>query len=245
MFLIHTIEICSSVIAYSHSLLIEMKLVRVSDIIADSPGGLKNTIRMIWFTRILRRVLSIVTRTPLVSKCLFLVNNELSLPEEGCIITIPHTPWARLLAQWCRLNSYAMVFAGGPWIKRTGHVNVPGGGLTESRKMISHLRSNGYVIIVGDNKNRPPVRKVSYLGKTCNASTLPVRLASIANVSILAVTPKFENGRIMLKNGLMIKAQDIQQNEALVLQRIFSFFESEIYNYPAAHTPFILKSVNQ
>lgn len=226
-------------------MIIEKKLVGISDIIINSPEGLRITLRKIWFTRILRRILSLVTRTKLVSDFLLLINDQLNLPEKGYIITIPHTPWARLLAQWCRLNSFAMVFVGGPWIKRTGHVNIPGGGITGIRKMISHLKSNGYVIIVGDNENRPPYSKVLFLGKKCNACMLPIRLASIAKVSIIAVMPKFEKGQIILSKGLIINYPDIKQNEQHMLQKIFSFFESEIYNSPSTYTPFVLKSVNQ
>ena len=237
---IELLEIVSSIVAFFHLLMVERKWVKVSKTISDSPEGVNETLRKIWFARMLRRLLSVIMRTPLRSKVIKLVDNRLILPKSGCVIVIPHTPWARLLAEWCRSKKFAIVFVGGPWIKRTADVNVPGAGISGIRKVIHHLNSNEHVVVIGDNENRPPFCNVSYLGRICNASLLPVRLASLARVPIVTVIPKFEGRCIMLQNGLIIEPDNIIQNEHQVLQKIFSYFETEIYESPSIYSPYIL-----
>lgn len=242
---IQIFEVTSSIITFFHGFIIERNWVKISNIILQSPEGFKKTIRKIWFARMMRRLLSLILRTPLRSKVLKLVNNKLILPEFGCVIAIPHTPWAKLLAEWCRSNNFALVFAGGPWIKRTGDVNVPGSGISGIRRVISHLNSKGFVVIIGDNENKSRCSHVSYLGKDCNASLLPVRLAALARVSIVTVIPKFQNRRVNLQNGLKIDVDDIIENKQQVLQNIFRFFENEIYASPSIYSPYILGSLDR
>lgn len=118
-------------------------------------------------------------------------------------------------------------------------MNIPGVGISGIRKVISHLHTNGNVVIIGDNINRPPYCKVSYLGKECNGSLLPVRLASLAGVSIVTVIPKFIDKRIYLENGLIIDAEEVKLNEQHALQKIFSYFETEMNNSPSIYSPYI------
>ena len=242
---IQLFEILSSIIAFFHAFIIERNWVKISNIIFQSPEGFKKTLQKIWFARMMRRSLSLILRTPLRSKVLKLVINKLILPEFGCVIVIPHTPWAKLLAEWCRSNNFALVFAGGPWIKRTGHVNVPGTGISGIRRVVSHLSSKGFVVIIGDNENKSRCCHVSYLGKECNASLLPVRLAALAGVSIITLIPKFQNRRVNLQNGLIIEADDVIVNKQEVLQKIFSYFENEIYVSPSIYSPYILGSLDR
>jgi hypothetical protein len=242
---IQIFEVTSSIITFFHGLMIEQNWVKISSIISQSPEGFKKTIQKIWFARMMRRLLSLILRTPLRSKVLKLVNNKLILPEFGCVIAIPHTPWAKLLAEWCRSNNFALVFAGGLWIKRTGDVNVPGSGISGIRRIISHLNSKKFVVIIADNENRSHCNNVSYLGKDCNASLLPVQLAALARVSILTVIPKFQNKGVNLQNGLTIDADDIIENKQQALQYIFSYFENEIYATPSIYYPYILGSLDR
>lgn len=242
---IQLLSTLSIVITIFHVLLIKSKWIKISDIIFNSPEGYKKILQRIWFTRMMRRLLSLTLRTPFRSKVIKLVNNKLTLPELGCIIAIPHTPWAKLLAEWCRSNNFAMVFAGGPWIKRTGHLNVSNASLSQIRKLVSHLNSKKYVVIIGDNENRSRCCQVSYFGKKCNASLLPVRLAALTNVSIVTVIPAFSNMQINLQNGTTIEADAIITNKQDAVQRIFSYYESEIYASPSIYYPYILGSLDR
>ena len=163
----------SSIIAFSHLFAIERKWAKIPSCFAETTDGPYFTIRKIWLARMLRRSLSLFLRTPLRNGYMSLINFNLILPQEsGCIITICHTPWARLLAEWCRVNKFALVLVGGPWIKRTRRVNIPGGGLVGLRRLVQHLRSGGRVIVIGDNIGRSRCCSVNFLGKECMASIL-------------------------------------------------------------------------
>jgi hypothetical protein len=224
--------------------MIRRKWVKISNIILHSPEGLKKTMHKIWFARMMRRSLSLILRTPLRPEVLGLVNNKLSLEKYGYVISIPHTPWAKLLAEWCRSNDFALVFAGGPWIKRTGHVNVPGAGFSGIRKVVSHLRAKGRVVIIGDNENKSRCCHVSYLGKDCNASLLPVRLAALALVPIITVIPTFENNCVNLRNGPIIEIDETNLNKQKGLQKIFSYFETNFCASPSLYPKYIFGSLN-
>ncbi len=241
---IQFIEITSLMISYPHAILIHNNWLRVSDIIINSPESLIKTLQKIWFARMTRRVLSLILRTPLRSEVIKLVNNELCLPKTGCVIVIPHSPWAKLLAEWCRLNRFALVFAGGPWIKRTEQVNVPGSGIMGIRKLISHLSSNKFAVIIGDNENRSRCCNVTYLGQKRKATLIPIRIAAMAKVPIVTVVPNFLNRMVNLREDIVIDFQDIINDEKLALQNIFTSFENQIYLSPSLFNPFIMGSLN-
>ena len=140
----------SSLIASIHIFAIERHWLRIPVKIFRCPDGFQYTIRKIWFIRMLRRSLSLFLRTPLRKGTLSLINYKLSVPKElGCIIALPHSPWSRLMAEWCRVNNFAIVLAGGPWINRTGLINVPGGGFSGLRRLVKHLQLGGRVIVIG------------------------------------------------------------------------------------------------
>ena len=236
----------SSIIAFSHLFAIERKWAKIPSCFAETTDGPYFTIRKIWLARMLRRSLSLFLRTPLRNGYMSLINFNLILPQEsGCIITICHTPWARLLAEWCRVNKFALVLVGGPWIKRTRRVNIPGGGLVGLRRLVQHLRSGGRVIVIGDNIGRSRCCSVNFLGKECMASILPARLAALAGVPLLAVTPKLQDGMVLLHNGITLEFEVIRDAPDEAIQSIFKFFEDEILLSPSIWAPYILKSFNQ
>lgn len=243
IFPLQVLKVLSCYISILHIRLIKIRANKVSRIIQDSPSGLKNTLKDIWFARLLRRSLSLITRTPLKFEVLKLVDNQLNLPSSGCVIAIPHTAWARLLAAWCRANDYALIFAGGPWVQRTGHVNIPGGSVTGICQVVSHLKSNGIVVVISDNQNKQCFHKLSYLNKSYKASLLPVRMASLARVPIITVIPKFKGNHIVLQNGIEINKDTILRDKELAIEKIFNHFEMEIIADPSLYAHFILKSL--
>lgn len=236
----------SSIIAHFHILAKEKNWTKIASSFAETSDGTYNTIRKIWMARMLRRSLSLFLRTPLRYGCMSLVDCKIELPHKsGCIIAICHTPWARLLAEWCRVNNFALVLVGGPWIQRTGQVNIPGGGVVGLRKLVRHLRSGGKVIVMGDNIGRSRCCSVNFFGKESLASVLPARLASITGVPLLAITPKLEDGLVNIQNGITIGTEVIYMGQNEVMQRIFSFFENEILCSPSIWAPYILQSQNR
>lgn len=236
----------SSVIAWLHVIAIERHLIRIPDIMFRSPKGVQYTLKNIWFIRMLRRSLSFFIRTPLKKGLLSLINYQLFLPQEsGCIIALPHSPYSRLLAEWCKSNEFAIVLAGGPWIRRTGKFNVPGGGFSGLRRLVNHLQLGGLIVVIGDNIGRFRCCPVVFKGKKRMASTLPARLARIAKVPILAVVPKFQDGRIKIDNGIQIDLKEIRASHQEAIQNIFRFYESEICKFPSTYSPYILNSLNR
>lgn len=236
----------SSIIAFSHLFAIERKWAKIPSCFAETTHGPYFTIRKIWLSRMLRRSLSLFLRTPLRNGNMALINFKLILPQEsGCIITICHTPWARLLAEWCQVNNFALVLVGGPWIKRTRRVNIPGGGFVGLRRLVRHLRSGGRVIVIGDNIGRSRCCTVDFFGKECMASILPARLAALAGVPLLAITPKLQDGMVNLHNGITVESEVIRNDPDEAMQIIFKFFEDEILLSPSIWAPYILQSLNQ
>jgi hypothetical protein len=235
----------SSIIAFLQLFAIEIKWLKIPSCFAKTTDGPYFTIRKIWLARMLRRSLSLLLRTPLRNGNMALINFQLILPQEsGCIITICHTPWARLLAEWCRVNNFALVLVGGPWIKRTKRVNIPGGGIIGLRRLVHHLRSGGRVIVIGDNIGRSRCCSINFLGKECMASILPARLALLAGVPLLAVTPQLKNGMVTIQNGITLEFQVIRDKPNEAIQSIFKFFEDEILLSPSIWAPYILQSLN-
>lgn len=236
----------SSIMAHFHILAKEKNWTKIASSFAETSDGTYTTIRKIWMARMLRRSLSLFLRTPLRYGCTSLVDCKIDVPHEsGCIIAICHTPWARLLAEWCRVNNFGLVLVGGPWIQRTGQVNIPGGGFVGLRKLVRHLHSGGKVIVMGDTIGRSRCCAVNFFGKESMASVLPARLASLAGVPLLAIAPKLEDGMVTLQNGLTLGTDVIYASQDEVMQRIFSFFEDEILCSPSIWAPYILQSQNR
>lgn len=244
--LLYLFKILSLMISHFQSIALKNKWIKIPSLILEAPDNYFCTIRKIWLTRMLRRTLSFLIRTPLRYGTLALINYNLTLPpKSGCVIAIPHTPWSRLLAEWCRVNNYALVLVGGPWIKRTGRINIPGGGFSGIRRLIKHLRSGGRVIVIGDNIDRWRCCPVRFFGRDCFASILPVRIAAFVGVPLLAVYPKFEDGLVNIYNGFEASIEEIKTNEQKVIQKVFNYYENEIRRSPSIYEPYILKSLNR
>lgn len=245
LLLLSTYHLLSSAIAHFHIFAIKKNWTKTPTFFAKSPNDSFHVLRKIWQVKMLRRTISLFLRTPLRKGALTLVDHKLVVPNTGCVITICHTPWARLLAEWCRVNNYGLVIAGGPWIKRTGQLNIPGGGFSDLRRLVRHLKSGGRVIVIGDNIDRFRCCPIHFLGKDCNASTLPSRIASLAKVPLEVVIPEFHEGRILLHNGLNIKIEEILTDKENTIQRIFTFYENNILRSPSVWGPVIYHSLGR
>lgn len=225
--------------------MVQTYFIKVPLAIEEAQGGTQMVLRKLWKVRMLRRTLSLLLRTPLRHMALPLVKYRLDLPEDkGCIIALCHTPWARLLARWCRNNNFALVFAGGPWRKRTGHLNIPGGSYSGIRRLIRHLKKGGLVIVMGDNTGWSCCTPVSFMGKEQQASVLPARLAILAEVPIAVVVPNFRNNRVYLDQCLILEAEEIKADRTTAIQNIFSYYEEHILHSPFNWGPPVYKSLS-
>src|SRR5688500_7207753 len=143
-----TCRLFSDVIAFLHYYTVRAGFVKIPLCFFNAEGGVYKNLQNIWFARLLRRVISLLVRTPFRSKTLRLVDFIIPPTDNtGCVIVTFHTPWARLLVQWCLENDFALIIAGGKWIQRTSMINK-GKGFNGLRHLLCHLRSGGRIIIM-------------------------------------------------------------------------------------------------
>ncbi|WP_295670341.1 hypothetical protein [uncultured Mucilaginibacter sp.] len=237
-FLSKCISICSclsTIFAAIHYSLLSARLIKIPLYI--SYGGepvFKNLIN-IWYIRLVRRVISVSVRSPLRMSALCMVNSTLPLPSHsGCIIAICHTPWKRLLVQWCLENNMAFVIGNGTWTNQKRRIQKRGKGFSDLRDIVSYLQHNGRIVIAFDCfSNYPKCCPVKFLGKSHNMSMLPVRLARVAKVPLVTAIPRFCNGMINIDCGPQFSLNKLNSDPKGVMQTLISFLESEIKNNPA------------
>jgi len=202
--------------------------------IAHSGQNAFKNLRNIWHTRLVRRVISVSVRSPLRSSTLRLVNSNVSLPPgTGCVIAICHTPWKRLLVQWCLENNIGMVVGNGNWSHRKGRIQKKGRGFSDLRDIVNHLRHNGRIVIAFDCFSICPNQcRLKFLGNYHNMSTLPARLAAIAGVPLITAIPRLRNGMIHIDSGPRFGVNEPDSDPGDVMQHLVSFLESEIKTDP-------------
>ncbi len=214
-------------------------LLKVPVYILKSPETVFKKIYSIWYARIVRRMLSFFVRTPLRKSTLRLINFTLPVPSEsGCVIVICHTPWKRILVQWCLENKFALIIGGGKWSHQKKFIQRKGAGFTELRNIIRHLQQKGRVILAADFFNGLSNCPVSFLGSKCNASIVHVRLAILAKVPLIVVIPKLNNTSIDFTIGPQLETNDLGLDCHKNIHYILSFLEKEIERNPAIWSPY-------
>ncbi len=164
-----------------------------------------------------------------------MINFNIPLPaDRGCIIVTCHTPWKRLLANWCLEKKFALLIGGGKWKDRRHTIQRKGAGITELRNLVNHLQNRGCVITNADFFNTASDCPVKFLGKELNASLFTERLASLAKVPVLTTIPELSGTRIEFRTGPQFLADDPAFKPAFITTQIISFFEKEIENNPAS-----------
>ena len=198
-------------------------------------GGEYKSLSKIWYTRIVRRMVSVLVRSPLRSSTLRLVNFTIPLPaHSGCIILICHTPWKRLLVQWCLENNFALIIAFGKWAnKRGGKLQREGKGFNELRGIVKYLKQNGRIIMTADNFNNLNNCPVKFLGNYLNAGLLPTRLARLAQVPLIVAIPVFNNGTVNFIHMPKSDHKILQLNPGSVIQNFLFALENEIKINPS------------
>jgi hypothetical protein len=206
---------------------------RVSRHFADSPAGLYRSLQDAWLSRLVREPLKLFVHTPLRTATLAFVNCTLSEnPETGCVMAICHTPWFRLLAEWCRARDFAAVIAGEVLLTRTGTVNGTGRVL-ELRRVVRHLRNGGRVVVIADVFHGSHRCAVRFFEKNRFASLLPARLAAFAGVPLQIIIPALQARQLHICAGptFTVGASVVEQQR--VTQDVLTYFEKEIRQRPA------------
>ncbi|MFC0773208.1 LpxL/LpxP family acyltransferase [Terrimonas alba] len=229
----HGCDVISYISAGIHYFFLAAKIVKSPDYISAAPNETFKNIRNIWCTRITRRVVSALVRSPLRKTVLSLVQFTNMLPaDRGCVIVTCHTPWKRLIVQWCLDNKIALIISNGTWTHQKRSIQRQGAGFSDLRDIVKHLRQNGRVIIAGDIFNKLDNCPVKFFENNCNASLFPVRLARIANVPLVTAVPALRNGAVHIDYGPQFDNSLQQMDDHHIMQHLISFFEEEIKKEP-------------
>ena len=234
--------ICQSlafITASVHLSLIQFGILKVSSVIINAPNGIHKNLCNIWTARIFRRIISLVVRTPLHSHVTSLVRFDPESIKPGSVVVSCHTPWARLMTQWCAENNYAMIIGWGPWVKRAS-IAKHAAGFQELRTLTKYLRSGGRVVIMADIFNKLSNCPVKFFEKPCNASLFPLRLAKLANTSIVTVMPSLEDNLIKIHRG---PEASLNNEAGKTMQTLLSYFEHEIRQDPSVWSGYIRGSL--
>lgn len=234
--------ICQSfgfIIASVHYTSIQVGISKVSSVIVNAPNGIHKNLSNIWTARFFRRIVSLLVRTPLHSQVIKLVNFDPESIKPGSVVVSCHTPWARLITQWCAENNYAMIVGWGPWVKRA-NIARHATGFLELRTLANYLRSGGRVVIMADIFNKLSNCPVKFFEKPCNASLFPLRLARLANTSLVTVMPALENNSIQIHKG---PEASLNNEAGKTMQILLSYFENEIRQDPSVWSGYIRGSL--
>ncbi len=230
----------SHLISGMHYFFWQMGWLDIPDCIRDAPGGLYNNLQKIWFCRLLKKIVSVCVRSPYRELVLKLVNFSLpSSSGRGLVLVTCHTPWKRLLVRWFFENHYALIVDTGKSQKRKSRLKDLRKGHNELLHMIRHLQYGGQVIIAADVFNKSNDQPGEILGKTGNLSLLPVRLARIAGVPLMAAVPILRGGKICMQKGPLIQEQIPRSEMGAVMQKILGFLEQEIKCDPSIWSYFV------
>jgi hypothetical protein len=192
------------------------------------------TLCNIWHVRLVRRMISFLVRTPLRRDILQLIDLNIPIDRyQGCIIMMCHTPWKRLLTEWCLEKNFALIIG---TVKRTDRrwaILREGAGSFELHELVKYLDRGGRVIVMADVFNNLKNCPLKFLGNDYNASVFAERLAILAKVPILTIIAKFSNARIEFAEGPRFFTEGLKSTSTKLTAEIISFFEKEIGNDPA------------
>jgi hypothetical protein len=236
-FLMQCIAICgllSPVIGAIHYCLLTAWPVKVPLCVAYGEKGIFHSLVNIWRTQMVRRIISVLVRSPLRLSTLRLVNSTVSLPPgSGCVIAICHTPWKRLLVQWCLENNAVFIISNGKWTHQKERIQKRCDSLNDLCDIVTYLRQNGRVVIAFDNfNNHSNYCRLKFLGHHYNVSMLPVRLAKIAGVPLVSAIPRFRNGMINIDHGPQFSLNKVSSDPEGVMRTLVSFLETGIKSDP-------------
>jgi hypothetical protein len=239
-------RIISFVLAGQHFIVLHLGYLDIPEAILEAPGGLYKNLQKIWYSRLLKKLVSLFVRTPFRNDVFRLVNFDFEIPTgRGLIFVTCHTPWKRLLVNWFFENHYALIIDTGNSIKRMARLKNSRKGYNELFHVIRHLRYGGSVVIAADTFDKSDNDPAEMLGKTGNLSLLPVRLARIAGVPLLTAIPQLRNGEIHIYAGPRFEPPIRNTEMGEMMQNMLGFFENEIKKDPSIWAYFVNEPLSQ
>jgi hypothetical protein len=197
-------------------------------------------LKSIWHARIVRRIISFLLLTSLRNYVFAFVNDQVSFPlNSGCVIAICHTPWKKLLVQWCLENDFALIVAHGQWVGEQRRIQKEAYGFSSLRQIVMHLRKKGKVFVTMDNFNDLDNCPVDFLGNNANAVMLPVRLAKMAHVPLEMIIPVLNSTSINFIRGPQFDLGRLKTGSPVITRELISFLENEIRNNPGIWEQFV------
>ena len=215
-----------------HYLLVASGILPPHPAIAASTARTSKALRDCWFTRCAQELFAAVLRTPLRGAAIRRVRFDPAVPYPGgCVFATIHSPWARLLAHWCRERHDELVLTRPGWIRhlRDAGVDV---NFHDLRRMVSHLRHGHSLFAAIDvfpDKDGCPVR---FFGKDREASLLPARLAAAGGVPMVAAIAAVRGGRIEFSFGPALRVHG-PEGERRATQALIAYVEARIADEPA------------
>ncbi|HYJ64291.1 MAG TPA: hypothetical protein VEV62_11140 [Parafilimonas sp.] len=243
LYLLHLMAVCrciSYLCACLHYIIIKVGVFNVPVYLAKRSNKKIKTLHKIWYVKLTRRMISFLIRTPLRKSIVRWVNFNISIPQnQGCIIVTCHTPWKRLITNWCVEQKFGLVIGGGSWSDRRRGIQKQGAGISELRHLVKHLQSKGRVITNADVFNNLNNCQVKFLGNNCNVSLFSERLAVLAKVPLITVIPRLSETTIEFTSGPQFPMHDLTCGCVAITQQIISFFEKEIENDPTIWSTYV------
>lgn len=234
-------SLLSYVTAAVHYLALNAGLLKYPPYLLNTAGEDYKILRLIWRARIFRSMLSILVRSPFRRRMLRLINFTIPLPvNSGCVIVICHTPWERLLKQWCLENNFGLAITSGKLTSEKKQIMRNGKGYKELKDLATYLKQNGRIIITADTFNNLTDCPVQFLGEISNASLFPARLAGMANVPLIVAIPFLYKGNIHFISGPSFDFRRTKPNFSAVTKNILHFLEHQILKDPSI-CPFYVK----
>ena len=213
--------------------------------IQNAGDGTFNALQKIWLTRFMRRVISVSVRTPFRNQTLRIVDFRSPVPHSGCVIATCHSPWSRLLVQWCLENHFALIIVtGSTWVSRAKTVNRYGRGYPELHEIVNHLRNGGRLILTADAFIDSKTCMINFFDKICHVSLTPYRLAKLACVPLVGVAPRLSGQYIRVHEFVRFYPGNGKSNGNEVMQSLLSSFEKEIMKSPEAWSTFVMESLS-
>ncbi|MFT3907897.1 MAG: hypothetical protein QM737_00605 [Ferruginibacter sp.] len=223
-----------------HYSIIKISIIKTPVWINGSNEGAYEKLLRTWYARIVRRFISVSVRSLLRARVLKLVNLDIEFPKDsGCVIAACHTPWKRLLVEYCIDKKNMLIIANANLAKRNKGIEIRPFGVRALRKIIDHLHKKGHVIIAIDCFNKLKNCPVDFLGSKMNASTLPVRLSELAKVPLIMTIPVFKNDAINFITVSQIKDSFNSLNSANTIQQLIVRLDNEIKKDPSIWPEFV------
>jgi hypothetical protein len=226
-------HIFAGAIACVHLLLKMMRVTRMPTVLMECSVGSIGMLQEIWFGRVARDLISLALRSPLRDAAIRLVCAGPSIHATGaCVLAVCHTPWQRLLANWCQHHNFALIPAAARWARHAGHAHVPWkySGL---RRLARHLRAGGRVVVIADSFDVPGGVALNFLGSKRMASRIAARLAELANVPLVAAIPAYRDGRVRFDVGAKFAAVKAPLSSLRLTTQLVAYVEQEIRRQPA------------